>query len=354
MKRKISFQLLFTLGLALGMLLALSEGRVFAQKSAAPSASAADLVWPLPPDKPRIRFLAMYNNNFDIEPRKKRSWADKLVGNPDPNVLEILEKPAGVAIDSRGRIIVASMQRATVFILDAEKRSVLRLRGDRGIELKNPLGLAVDKNNSIYVSDPVLKMVLKFSPDGNLQATIGQDPPLQNPVYLGLDESRRRLFLVDSHRHQVLVYDLDSLKLITTVGKRGEKNGEFNYPVGIGVSRDGFFAVSDTGSCSVQIFSPDFKFVRRFGTEGTRPGEFVRPKGVAYDNEGHIYVVDAAFNNFQIFDSKGKVLMFLGSFGNKPGAFNLPNGISVDAKDRIIVSDQLNSRVQIFQYLAGD
>jgi DNA-binding beta-propeller fold protein YncE len=354
MTRNITLRLIFILGILFALILTLADSIAIAQKVQPVAASAADLVWPLPPDKPRIRFLGMYNNNFDIEPRKKRSWVDKLVGNPDPNVLEIFEKPAGVAIDSRGRIIIASIQLGTVFVLDKDKNSILQIRGGRGIELMNPLGLAVDKNDNIFVSDPILRMVLKFDPQGNLLATIGQDPPLQNPVYLALDETRRRLFLVDSHLHQVLVYDLDTLKLITKVGKRGTKNGEFNYPVGVGVSRDGYFAVSDTGSCSVQIFSPDFKFVRRFGSQGTRPGDFVRPKGVAYDNEGHIYVVDAAFNNFQIFNSKGQVLMFIGGFGIKPGEFNLPNGISINAKDQIIVSDQLNSRVQIFQFLGGN
>jgi DNA-binding beta-propeller fold protein YncE len=337
----------------LGAALSIGSARLPAQKGKPVAAKPVSLVWPLPPDKPRIRFLEEFSNNFDVEPRKVRSWVDKLVGNPDPNVVESFQRPAGVAIDSQGRLLIASLERGTVFVLDKSKHTVLRIRGDRGIFLKNPLGLAVDRDDNFYVSDPVLKMVLKFSPNGQMLATIGQDPALNNPTYLALDEARRRLFLVDSHLHQVLVYDLDSLKLIKTVGKRGEANGQFNFPVGIGVSRDGTFAVSDTGTCSVQVFSPDFKFVRRIGTQGTRPGQFVRPKGVAFDSEGNLYVVDAAFNNFQIFNSKGQVLMFIGEFGNVPGAFNLPNGISIDTHDRIIVSDQLNGRVQIFQFLGG-
>lgn len=323
-------------------------------KNNQPSLDPKQLVWPLPPDKPRIRFLDVYSNNFDVEPRKKISWVDRLVGNEDPNKLEIFEKPAGVAADSKGRILVASLQRSTVFIIDKNHRQLTRIRGDRGIVLKNPLGLAVDSNDSFFVSDPALHMVLKFDRDGNLQSTFGNDDGLKNPTYMAIDGPRNRLFVVDSHLHQILVYDLGSLKLIQRVGKRGEKNGEFNFPVGIGVSRQGYFAVTDTGSCSVQIFSPDFKFVRRFGKQGNTPGDFVRPKGVAFDNEGHIYVVDAAFNNFQIFNDKGQVLMFVGNLGTGPGAFNLPNGIYIDSSDRVYVSDQLNGRVQVFQFLGGD
>jgi DNA-binding beta-propeller fold protein YncE len=318
------------------------------------SSSPQSLVWPLPPDKPRVKFLAMYSNNYDIEPRKERSWVDRLVGNPDPNHSEYFEKPAGIAMDSHGRLFIASTQRSTVFILDKDKHLVTRLRGDRGIVLQTPLGLAVDNHDNVFVSDPMQHMVLKFDPSGHLLATLGASEGMKNPTFMAIDEMRRRLYVVDSHQHQVLVYNVDTLQLIHRVGKRGLKDGEFNFPVGIAVNRQGEFAVTDTGSCSVQVFSPDYKFLRRFGQQGTRPGEFTRPKGIAYDGEGDLWVVDGAFNNFQIFDPQGTVLMFVGAFGNVPGAFNLPLGIYIDKQDRVYVSDQLNSRVQVFQFLGGD
>jgi len=349
-------------GLVLAAVLVLLWGApVFAgggsKQKAPPGSSAIDpstLVWPLPPDKPRVRFMGLFSNNFDIEPRKKRTLVDRMVGNADPNKAEFFLRASGAASDSQGRIWITSPQNATLYVLDKANRKVIRITGDRGIMLKMPLGLAVDSHDNIYVSDPLQHTVVKFDRDGHLQAMIGQNPALQNPALLALDEIRRRLFVVDSHLHEVLVYNLDTLQNIATVGKRGVKNGEFNYPVGVGVNRDGYFAVTDTGSCSVQIFSPDLKFVRRFGGHGDRPGYFTRPKGVAFDSEGNIWVVDAAFNNVQIFDPKGTVLMFVGNYGKSPGAFNLPLGISIDKQDRGYVGDALNSRVQIFQFLGGD
>lgn len=322
-------------------------------KTPAPAADNSQLIWPLPPDKPRVKFLEQLSNNFDIETKKKKSWVDKLVGNSDPNHTEYFEKPAGVATDSHGRVIFASTQRSMVFIIDQTQKQITRLQGDRGIVFQTPLGVVVDARDNIFVSDPLLHMVLKFDPANHLVATIGSKDGIKNPTFMAIDEGRRRLYVVDSHLHQVLVFDLDSLELKNRVGKRGEKNGEFNFPVGIAVAPDGSFAVTDTGSCSVQVFTPDFKFVRRFGTRGDRPGEFIRPKGVAIDKEGDYWVVDAAFNNFQIFSPKGVLLMWVGQFGNVPGAFNLPMGIYIDKNQKVYVSDQLNHRVQIFQFLGG-
>jgi len=312
------------------------------------------LVWPLPPDKPRVRFLRQYSNNLDIEPRKKRSWVDKMVGNADPNHLELFAKPAGVAIDSHSRLIFASLQNSVVYILDPEAHKVMRLQGGHGIVLQTPLGVTLDNHDNIFVSDPLQHLVFKFDKDGNLLSSLGATEGMKNPTFMAIDEARRRLYIVDSHLHQVLIYNVDTLQFMDKFGQRGEKKGEFNFPVGIAIAKDGTIAVTDTGGCSVQLFTPDFKFIRRFGQRGTRPGELTRPKAVAFDNEGHLWVVDAAFNNVQIFSDKGVVLMPLGAFGNTPGAFNLPLGIYIDGTDKVYISDQLNHRVQIFQFLGGN
>lgn len=327
--------------------------RAGGQKKEKPKITPPVLEWPLPPDKPRIRYIRSYSNNFDVEPRKKRSWVDRLVGNPDPNHTQYFVRPGGAASDSRGRIYIASMQTGTVFILEPKQHKVLQLRGDRGIFFQNPLGVIVDSKNNLYVTDPLLHMVLKFDPEYHLVATFGQQAGMKNPTFMAIDKERRRLYVVDSHLHQVLVYNIDTLKLIHRVGKRGVGNGQFNFPIGVAVNKQGDFAVTDTGSCSVEVFSPDYKFIRRFGSQGTGPGMFIRPKGIAFDNEGHIYVVDAAFNNFQIFNEKGQVLMYVGNFGQGPGQFDLPLDITIDSHDRIYVTDELNSRIEIFQFLGG-
>jgi DNA-binding beta-propeller fold protein YncE len=339
---------------ALSFLLAAAHPATAGTKKDDKQVAPTNLVWPLPPDKPRIKFLASYSSNYDIEPRRKRSWVDKMVGNADPNVAEMFDKAAGVASDSKGRVYVVSSQRAMLYILDKEKRQVTRVNGDRGLQFRTPLGVVVDAKDNFYVADAQMHMVFKFGPDAHLQGTLGGDSGLKNPTYMALDESRQRLFVVDSQQHQVLVFNPDTLQLVSKIGKRGTKKGEFNFPIAVAVAPDGGIAVTDTGSCSVEVFSADLKFVRRIGRQGTRPGEFVRPKGVAFDQEGHLWVVDAAFNNFQIFTPDGKVLMFVGAFGQHPGEFNLPVDIHIDKNNRVYVSDSLNARVQIFQFLGGN
>jgi len=325
------------------------------KKQELPKVDPSTLVWPMPPDKPRVRFIESWENNLQIEPIRKRSWADKLAGVSEKNVLEDFGKPAGVGIDSKGRLYIASTSRALLYIIDKEHKQLTRFNGDNGIAFRTPVGVAVDSQDNVYVSDSQLHMVTKFNPQMRLVATFGVDDGMAAPSYMSIDEQRRRLFIADTRAQVVYVYDLDSLKLVKKVGKFGNRKDEFQYPVGVAVNRnDGTFAVTDTGSCSVKVFDANFKFVRTFGTQAMTPGNFVRPKGVAFDSDGNIWVADAAFNNFQIFSPDGHIRMFVGSTGIQPGQFQLPSGIYIDKNNRVYVSDQLNGRVQVFQFLGGN
>jgi DNA-binding beta-propeller fold protein YncE len=297
----------------------------------------------------------MWENNLQIEPVRKRSWADRLAGVSDKNMVEDFGKPAGVATDSKGRIFIASLNRAIVYVIDREHRQLLRIAGDNGIAFRSPVGIVVDDKDNVYVSDSQLHLVTKFNPEMKMVATFGSDEGMVSPAYMSFDEQRRRIYVADTRAQVIFVFDVDSLKLLTKVGKFGSKKDEFQYPVGVGVNRqDGSFAVTDTGSCSVKVFNADYKFVRTFGTQAMSPGNFVRPKGVAFDSQGNIWVADAAFNNFQIFAPTGQVRMFVGSPGIGPGQFQLPNALYIDKNDRVYVGDQLNGRVQVFQFLGGN
>src|SRR5262245_40440638 len=60
--------------------LAVLAGNLIADKKAPPSVKKpVNLVWPLPPQKPRIKFLDYLANNTDVEPPKQKGWLQKLI-----------------------------------------------------------------------------------------------------------------------------------------------------------------------------------------------------------------------------------------------------------------------------------
>lgn len=337
------------------LILGISDASVWAQRSDKKKVNddVPDLVWPLPPERPRIRYLGMLSNNLDVEPPKKKGWLQKLINEEESIRVIGLTRPTTVAVDSKGRVFVADPLRSSILVFDQDNKSLL-IWGTSGLgRVASPFGLAVDSDDNLYVSDTKLKRVLVFNPEGKAIASVSRigGENLKNPVGLAIDDQRKRLIVVDSRAHKLFIADLNELDKGRSIGKEGDGDTDFYFPSYAAVDSRGRIYVSDTLNFCVKVFDEDLKFVRRIGQHGTGMGMFDRPKGISVDSDGHIYVVDAAFSNFQIFNDEGQLMLFVGTFGFEPGLFRLPSGIFIDKKDKIYVADSINRRIQIFQYL---
>jgi DNA-binding beta-propeller fold protein YncE len=315
------------------------------------------LIWPLPPDPPRIRWVAQYSDMAKVKKPvvKKSSWVDKVTGTKTLDEKLELRKPYGVATDKRGRIFVADTELQVVFMIDPKAKAVERREGNSRAPLAMPVGVAVDSDDRLFVSDAALHSVICFSPTGSPIAHFGTTV-LGRPGGIAIDRQRNRLYVADAKESRVAVFDTQSLKFLAYFGgpsKTGKRDdGTFLSPTNTAVDRQGNIYVADTGNYRVQVLDPTGKFVRAFGTQGDAPGEFIRPKGIAVDSQGHVYVADAEFNNFQIFTPDGHALLAVGALGSDPGQFALLAGLYIDSEDQIYTTEMFHGRIQVFQYIA--
>jgi DNA-binding beta-propeller fold protein YncE len=306
------------------------------------------LIWPLPPEQPRIRYVAEYHGQNDLG-AKDGGLKASLLGEDEEELR--LKKPYGVTASADGKLIyVTDTMLRAIMVFDLEKKNMYPLKTDAQGVTYNPLEIRLDKQGRIFVSDSTRREVLVLSPEGKTLMALGKKEEIGRPTGLALDEARNRLYVTDTIKHQVLAYDLTG-KYLFKFGERGAEPGQFNYPINLAVDRDGKLLVTDSGNFRVQVFDSEGKFLNTFGQLGDAYGSFSRPKGIAVDSDNNVYVADAAFNNFQIFDREGKILLFVGRLGQEPGMFWLPAGMFVDDSDRIYVVDSINERVQVFQYL---
>lgn len=304
------------------------------------------LVWPPPPEQPRIRFVREFTDRNSIE-GSGASWLATLAGEAPK---DRMSKPYGVAAGRNGKVYVTDTGEKRVYVFDTKNAKLSFIGTTAAGPLSLPLGIAADSSGLVYVSDGALKSVMMYSEDGSLVRAIGSSKDFANPVGIALDQAKRRIYVVDSQLHEVKAFSMEGTFLFK-FGKRGNEDGEFNFPTNVAVGKDGKIYVVETMNARVQVFDSEGKFLFTFGSLGDSFGQFTRPKGIALDSEGNIYVVDAAFNNFQIFDPKGTLLMFVGTLGKDPGMFWLPAGACADEQDQIYVVDQMNQRVQVFQFI---
>jgi len=325
------------------------------------------LVWPQPPEIARVRFLNMYTGQkFDpaiLEKPKhqKKNWKDMLAGAQSQQ--EKAQKVPfqflrvyGVAADSEGYIYAADQAVGAVFVIDPATKEATLIGNGRDARFGLINGLAMDDSDRLFVSDTKLRHVIVFNSKHQQEAIIGGGL-LLNPGGMAVDNENRFLYVVDTARDQVLVFDADNYKLLRTIGTTGKKHtltdpGNFSLPTQAAVDSDGNLYVTDTLNNRVEIFDAEGNFISQFGKAGDMPGRFARPKGIAVDRDGHIWVVDEVQSRVQVFNREGRLLIYFGEQGPYPGQFQAAYGIAIDQKNnRVIVSEQFPGRVQTFQYV---
>jgi DNA-binding beta-propeller fold protein YncE len=312
-----------------------------------------DLVWPLPPETPRIKFVKSLSSAADVRPTSLVTRVKAAVIGDEPAAS--LGKPYAVHADRNGRVLVADSAWRKVLVFDERGKDFFIVGLDGPGLLMNPRGVTTDAEGRIYVSDVTQNRVVVYTPKGEFVLAMGLRGQLDKPVGVAVNDALKRVYVVSTgsgstQTHKVTVFDTAGA-LLFEFGGRGIDDGQFNFPTNLVVDVSGKVYVMDSFNFRVQVFDADGKFVSKFGGVGSGFGQFSKPKGIGVDSEGHIYVSDAAFNNVQIFDQEGRLLLFFGGFGNRRGQFWLPAGLSVDAQDRIYVADQYNKRINIYQYL---
>jgi len=283
---------------------------------------------------------------------------DRLAGTQSTTdggkVLFQLAEPYGMAVDSKNNLYVADQKVGAIFIFNTETREVELIKNKTHAHFVRIIGLAMDDNDRLFVSDPGLHHILVFDKTHKAEDVITEG--LNEPGGLALDKENRLLYVADVELDQVLVYDADSFKLLRKIGTTGHKHelttpGDFAKPTGVAVDPDGNLYVCDTLNNRIEIFDADGKFVSTFGKAGDGPGYFARPKGVAIDSDGHIWVADGMQDKVQVFNQEWQLLITFGGHGLLPGMFQGLAGIATDKNNRVFTSEIFPGRVQQFRYV---
>jgi DNA-binding beta-propeller fold protein YncE len=311
-----------------------------------------EIVWPKPPEIPRIRFVAAVSKPQDLQirPGVFRRIFDYLIGKTEVPMVA----PYGLETDSAKRLYVVDTFLRAVHVFDVKGSTYYSFPSDRA-NLVSPIDIAIENvRGNIYVSDSKEGVVKVFKDAGkSFTGEIGKGI-LGRPTGIAVNQKTSELLVVDTLNATIFRFGLADHQFKGKFGGKGKGEGELNFPTHIYVGNDGIIFASDSLNFRIQAFTPEGKFLRTFGSIGTGPGHFSRPKGVAVDSDGNVYVVDGLFDNVQIFDRKSRLLMAFGRSGDGYGEFWLPTGIFIDQNDRIYISDSYNKRVQIFQYLKGN
>ena len=271
---------------------------------------------------------------------------------------------------------VNSYARVTKCTLDHEWIADIGGPGDGDGQFLCPGGLALDRDENIYVSDQSINKIVMFDKDGGFLGKWGEsgdaDGQLNRPSGIAFDKDDN-LYISDTLNNRVQQFSKDG-KFISIWGEKGSEEGQLNMPWGITIDKNGDVYVADWGNDRIQKFSANGKYLASFGKSGDGKDELNHPSDVAVDKDGDVYVADWGNNRVQVYEPDGTYLVTLSGDAVEPSPWskmvidvnpdyikaralaNLepltklrrPSAIEVDQEYQIIIAEAQHSRLQIY------
>ncbi|HZT71159.1 MAG TPA: 6-bladed beta-propeller [Terriglobia bacterium] len=195
----------------------------------------------------------------------------------------------GLAIDDDGRIFVTDDKLHHVLVLDKQHQPIAEFGA--GV-LISPAGIAIDKENRLlYVVDTQQDQVLVFDADSykllRRIGTAGKNHTLTSPGNFSLPvgvavDKDGNVYVTDTLNDRVEIFDADG-NFISQFGTPGDGPGHFARPKGIAIDSDGHIWVTDEVQSRVQVFNKKGQLLIFLGELGWYPGQFQALYGIASD-----------------------------------------------------------------------
>lgn len=256
-------------------------------------------------------------------------------------------QPCSVAVDPRsGNIYVVDTGNSRIKTLTPNLDYVDHVVNE-GLEGRSVTGITMGSSgDSLVVINWRTKTVTEISLDGHTIGSFTHDD-FKEPIDLALDKDDNVL-VADNGAGAVLVFE-PSGKLVKTIGSKGTNKGQFKDISAVTVAPSGDILVAD--SRCIQVFNGDGHYVRDICCgQGQGKGNKGRYGGLACDRQGHLLATrtEKARSFIQVFRlESGQLYSTIDSHGCK---MNRPTGLAVMEDRHLVVVDIGNHCVRKYRY----
>lgn len=214
-----------------------------------------------------------------------------------------LASPSGVAVDDeRKRVYLADAAHQSVFVLDDEGDYIGRWMPPGGFQ--RPAGLALDAAGRLLVADAAAGLVYIFNADGTFASQVhskmNPSGRFARPLNVAVGP-KGEILVLDAFSFRVEVLDARG-ELLGTIGELGDAAGYMARPKGLAVDQAGHVFVSDSAFDNIQVFDMTGNLLMFWGGAGRGPGQFNLPAGLSVGPEGRLFVADSYNHRVQAFE----------------------------------------------------
>jgi DNA-binding beta-propeller fold protein YncE len=172
--------------------------------------------------------------------------------------------PRGLAVNSKGQLLVTDTGNKRVVVFDADGNYVTQFGGAGANpgEMDEPVGIAVNSADEVYIADTWNQRIQAFTPDASgttyapkqqweVSAWTGNS--VENKPFLAVDKTGN-VFVTDPEGYRVLEFNATGT-FIRTWGDYGTEPSAFGLASGIAADLDGGVWVSDGGNSRLMHFT---------------------------------------------------------------------------------------------------
>ena len=201
---------------------------------------------------------------------------------------DVLKNPSGISVN-KDHIFVTDIGHQSLFKFCKNTRKLLNsITGGEKLQFSGPHGLCTDTNGDVYVADSWNHRIVIFSTNLQFKSRFGthklyqpRDVKLTPDCVVALDWSPKCVHLFSR--------DGDYLSSCISQGK--EQNSLVYHPLFFCLDLSGNIVISDSNHHCIKIFTQSGEFIHSIGREGDKKGEFISPLGIAISKSGVIFVV---------------------------------------------------------------
>jgi DNA-binding beta-propeller fold protein YncE len=232
-----------------------------------------------------------------------------------------------------------------------------------------PYGIDVDTEGNVWLADRANDRIQKFDSEGNFILKFGsedgvpspEEGKFDNPRHVVVSKDLKYVYVADSKNDRISQFDINGT-YIKSIGKLGNRSGEFDLPTTIEIDSKGNFFVNERGNERLQKFDSNWNPILMWGTKGSGDYQFCHIEHIALDKYDNVYVTDPQSDpgcsqqpRVLKFDSEGKfITKFGGSFGKGDGQFQDPEHMAIDSEGNVYVSDRKRDDIQKFAPITGE
>ncbi len=243
----------------------------------------------------------------------------------------------------RSLLFVSDLGNDRVKILDPKTLKTIDVIGQD--DLNSPHDVALDNRGRLLVADTGNHRIVLYRVFGTkAQKVDSWDKGFSSPEGVVVDPDGA-VYVTNVGHHNVMKFVKG--KLVRQVGGKGSGPNQYIRPQDVDLDSQGRVYVADAGNNRIQILDKNLNFMREL--KGP-PFNFKEPKYLKIDHKGWLYVADKDNHQIKIFDKDFKLQGVIGDGkpGRKRGQLKKPEGVEV-WNDNIWVADTYNGRVQLFR-----